>query len=80
MRLVQAIEFAAHLSLDQKQAWEAAAAKFVVFSRTLLRQTEERACSEKKARLLSIGGLMVIIGLIAWTAGRGYGKSSSPVS
>lgn len=79
-RLVQAIPNAAHLSPDQKMAWEATASKFVVISRTLLRQAEERARSEKKARFLSIGSLLLTMGLIAWAAGCSYGKSSSPVS
>jgi hypothetical protein len=80
LRLGRAVQSDASLTSTERSAWEAAAEEFMQLSQALVRSSEERERALSRARLLSISGLGCAFGLIAWTAGRAYGRSSRPVS
>lgn len=70
----------ARFTPDEAAAWAATVEDFRERTRNLASHEEARGRAVARARALSIGTLMLVLCLVAWTARRNYGRSSSPVS
>lgn len=80
-RLAQAAQQArVHQTPEEASAWSEVARDFREQSLIVVRHDAARVRAVARTRALSIAVFVVLLGLIAWAARKGYGRSSNPVS